>query len=126
VKAGVVPLAINGPVADVPTSLSALSADLERALDLLENLGNRLAKDSVVVAVYPTELQSLDIAMQVITAVRAILSGKSGLSIDDARFISLRRSADEGCATLYDDCSTMAARLLVLPSALSAGSGPGR
>ena len=59
------------------------------------NLGDRLAKDAIVVALYPAELQNLDIAMQVIAAVGSIVSGESGVATGARKFGSLRISADQ-------------------------------
>ena len=72
-----------------------LSADLRRAFELLGSLGDRRARDGVVVAQYAAELQKLDIAMQVIAALEAAVRGDGDVPIDAARMISLRRSADQ-------------------------------
>ena len=95
VRAGAVPLPINTPFSDLPTDIEGLSDDLQRASDLLERLGDRLAKDGIVVAQYPAELQNLDIALQVIAAVGAILSGENDLATSAVKFINLRKSADQ-------------------------------
>ena len=95
VKAGAVPLPVNEPPQDLPDDTGGLSVDLRRALELLENLGDRLAKDAIVVALYPAELQKLDIAMQVIAAVESIVSGESDLATGARKFGSLRMSADQ-------------------------------
>lgn len=95
VKAGAVPLPVNEASEDLPDGADGLSADLRRALELLENLGDRLAKDAIVVALYPAELQNLDIAMQVIAAVGSIVSGESGVATGARKFGSLRISADQ-------------------------------
>ena len=86
VKAGAVPLPVNEASEDLPDGADGLSADLRRALELLENLGDRLAKDAIVVALYPAELQNLDIAMQVIAAVGSIVSGESGVATGARKF----------------------------------------
>lgn len=72
-----------------------LSADLKLATELLARLGDRLAGDDAVVASYGADLQNLDIAMQMIGAVEAMLSGQSDLATDATKIISLRRSADQ-------------------------------
>jgi hypothetical protein len=95
VKAGAVPLAIHTTATDLPSDIEGLSDDLQRASDLLETLSDRLAKDGIVVAQYPCELQNLDIALQVIAAVGAILSGENDLATGAVKFINLRRSADQ-------------------------------
>jgi hypothetical protein len=95
VKAGAVPLPVKLDSRDRPAAVESLWADLQRASNLLAKLGDRLARDGIVVAQYPTELQNLDIAMQVIAAVGAILSGQSDLASGAAKFVNLRKSADE-------------------------------
>lgn len=71
------------------------SADLKLAAELLVRLGDRLAGDDAVVASHGADLQNLDIAMQMIGAVEAMLSGQSDLATDATKIISLRRSADQ-------------------------------
>ena len=95
VKAGAVPLPINAPSPDRPDDANELSADLQRASALIGKLADRLAKDSIVVALYATELQNLDIAIQIIAAVEGILIGKTDLGTGTAKFASLRKSADQ-------------------------------
>jgi len=95
VKAGVVPLSVSPASADLPTATDALATDLKRAVDLLGVLEDRLAKDGIVVAQYPAELQNLDIAMQVIAAVSAVLSGERELATGAAKFGTLRTSAEQ-------------------------------
>ena len=101
VKAGAVPLRVSALSCDPQTALddSGLSADLVRASELLGKLGDRLAKDAIVVAQYSIELQNLDIAMQVVAAVEAILSGKSDVVADRTKILSLRRSANQALST---------------------------
>lgn len=72
-----------------------LSADLRLAAELLSNLGERLGGDDAVILSHGTELQNLDIALQMIGAVEAMLSGQSDLVSDTSKIISLRRSADQ-------------------------------
>ena len=95
VKAGAVPLHVSAPCGDLPTGTDGLAVDLQRAIDLLAMLGDRLAKDGIVVAQYPAELQNLDIAMQVIAAVGAVLGGETDSANGAAKFASLRKSADQ-------------------------------
>lgn len=95
VKAGAVPLPVNAPPTGRPEDTDELSTDLQRASDLIGKLGDRLAKDSTIVALYATELQNLDIAMQMIAAVEGILSGKSDFETGTAKFANLRKSADQ-------------------------------
>lgn len=97
VKAGTAPL----PTASADSSPSrlrtedGLSADLRRTFQLLKSLGDRLARDGVVVAQYSAELQKLDIAMQVIAGLEVAVGGNDDLTIDAAKMVSLRRSADQ-------------------------------
>lgn len=77
-----------------------LSADLKLAAELLGRLGERLAGDDAVIAAHGSELQSLEIAMQMIGAVEAMLSGQSDLISDASKIISLRRSADQALAAV--------------------------
>ncbi|WP_308514439.1 PilZ domain-containing protein [Sphingomonas flavescens] len=77
-----------------------LSADLRLAADLLETLGECLANDERIIASHGPALQHLDIAMQMIGAVEAILSGQSDLATDATKIISLRRSADQALAAM--------------------------
>jgi hypothetical protein len=76
IKAGAITLPVNDPPCDRLNDNESLTFDLQRASDLLAKLGDRLAKDCIVVAQYPAELQNLDIAMQVIDGVGAILAGR--------------------------------------------------
>jgi hypothetical protein len=100
VKAGAVPLPVP-PLSqiaepqDVCETSADLPADLGRASKLLEILGGVLASDPDVVTRHGTALQNLDIAMQVIAAVEAILAGDSDLEIDATKLPGLRRSADQ-------------------------------
>ena len=97
VKAGAVPLPISIPGRGPNGGgiNEKLSADLGRVAELLQKLGDQLAKDGIVVAIYGGELQNLDIAMQVLGAVQAILSGKSDFATEETRIASLRNSADQ-------------------------------
>ena len=71
-----------------------LSEDLRRASRLLESLGGILAGDPEIVMHHGPALQNLDIAMQAIAAVEAIMAGRSDLEIDGIKLLALRRSAD--------------------------------
>jgi hypothetical protein len=95
VKAGAVPLPISAPSHAVPTDEEGPSADLQRASRLLANLGDRLANDAIVVALYSAELQNLDIAIQVIDAVKSLLGSESDVAAEPTKFDGLRRSADQ-------------------------------
>lgn len=77
VKAGAVPLAARAlayapactpaPALETPGTASEV-ADLARVSQLLESLGDALASDPAIVGKHGTALQSLDIAMQTLTA----------------------------------------------------------
>jgi hypothetical protein len=97
VKAGAVPLPVPllaeaGQAGD-PTG--GVSADLRRAADLLDRLAEALAGDAEIVRRHAATLQNLDIALQVIAAVEAIVTGQSDPVIDSTKLSGLRRSADQ-------------------------------
>lgn len=99
VKAGAVPLPIPSQ-SDTPMNrgrdeLDDLAGDLDRASELLDALGACLASDAGVVIRHAQALQNLDIAMQVIAAVRGVLAGDSDLEIDATKLPGLRRSAGQ-------------------------------
>lgn len=100
VKAGAVPLPVP-PLAqtslpdEVPNAATDLSQELRCALELLDNLGCILASDSALVMRHGPALQNLDIAMQVIAAVEAIIAGRRDVETDAAKLLGLRRSADQ-------------------------------
>lgn len=101
IKAGSVPLRpAAGPRIGDSERERPLSADLRLAADLLGTLGECLANDERIIASHGPALQHLDIAMQVIGAVEAILSGQTDLETDATKIISLRRSADQAMAAL--------------------------
>ena len=87
-----------------------LSADLELALDLLEQLGDHLAGDAHVVSTHGPALQNLDIAMQVVSAVEAILNGQGDLATDATKIMSLRKSADQALAARRLDPTPLRSR----------------
>lgn len=97
VKEGSVPLPATASEDVFPRSASkdGLPADLRRVAELLAKLGDRLARDEIVVSLYGAELQNLDIAAQVVNAVETILTGHGNLASDAAKMISLRKSADQ-------------------------------
>ena len=75
--------------------LPDLAQDLQRAVKLLANCADRLAQDGIVVASYASELQNLDIAMQLIEAVTAHVEGGSPPAVNRSKFVSLRKSVGE-------------------------------
>ena len=97
VKAGAVPLPVPPLVRseELGDPGADLSTDLRRALDLLDRLGEALAGDEELVTRHTTALQNLDIAMQVIAAIGAIVTGESDPEIDATKLSGLRRSADQ-------------------------------
>lgn len=73
-----------------------LSDDLGVALTLLEALSEAIGGDAAMVLRNGADLQKLDIAMQLIGAVSAIMSGRSESTSDaSARLSGLRRSANQ-------------------------------
>jgi hypothetical protein len=100
VKAGAVPLPVP-PLArhpkdtDIDVPPDDLSGDLSRVCGLLESLGATLSSDLDVVERHGATLQSLDIAMQVLAAVDAVIAGRANGDTDQSKLASLRRSADE-------------------------------
>ncbi len=98
VKAGAVPLPVP-PIAGMASPPEAkgtdLAADLGRARELLNQLGSALASDCIVVTSHGTSLQKLDIAMQVIAAVAAIIAGNSDGASDPLKLSGLRKSMDQ-------------------------------
>ena len=97
VKEGSLPLTATASEDVFPRSASkdGLPADLRRVAELLAKLGDRLARDEIVVSLYAAELQNLDIAAQVVSAVETILTGHGNLASDAAKMVSLRKSADQ-------------------------------
>jgi len=99
VKAGAVPLPVP-PLAhqnpkDAIDAPNDFCEDLQRASQLLESLGASLSNDPAVVMSHAAALQNLDIAMQVLSAVRAVISGEADLEIEPMKLAGLRRSADQ-------------------------------
>ena len=94
VKAGAVPLPVP-PLAQPSESSDFgqdLSEDLRSVSELLNRLGEVLAGDIDVVTRHGTSLQHLDIALQVIGAVNAIIGGKDS---DSTKLVALRRSTEQ-------------------------------
>jgi len=94
VKAGAVPLQVYSSASSLEET-NGPSSDLLRASKLLSRLGDRLANDAIVVANFPGELQNLDIAIQVIDAIAALMESRTDLAIDATKFANLRKSADQ-------------------------------
>ena len=100
VKAGAVPLPVprlaRADASGSPDDEAAMiRGDLRRAAELIGNLGELLAGDTDVVMRHGASLQNLDIAMQMITAVEAIIAGHNDPDSDATKLSGLRRSADQ-------------------------------
>lgn len=100
VKAGAVPLPVpalrsSDGCDEGSTAAPQLSRDLERVSGLLDSLGDALTGDPDLVSRYGTELQNLDIAVQVIATLQAALSGDGELRDGGGKLANLRRSADQ-------------------------------
>ena len=94
VKAGVVPLVSAAAHATAPVEGAA--QDLARVSRLLENLGDALASDPAVIAQHGIALQSLDIAIQTLTALaEAMQAGGPTDTAKVARLDELRMSCAE-------------------------------
>jgi len=99
-KAGAVPLPVapRGELSgsdDRATSRQELPEDLWRVAGLLDQLSDSLAADPLVIERHGTALQNLDIAAQVIHAVREVVTGLGATDIDPTKLTGLRRSADQ-------------------------------
>jgi hypothetical protein len=106
IKAGSIPLrSAKEPRTGEGEKERPLSADLRLAANLLETLSECLANDERIITSHGPALQHLDIAMQVIGAVEAILSGQSDLAIDATKIFSLRRSADQALAAMNNQAA---------------------
>ena len=99
VKAGAVPLPVPPLSQHRPQERhdpgAELSGDLQRASQLLDNLGGVLAGDVDIIERHGPALQNLDIAMQVIAVVESIIAGRSDFEVDGVKLAGLRRSADQ-------------------------------
>lgn len=100
VKAGAVPLPIpplahQNDLADIKDASAEVSGDLNRVSALLESLGTALSADLDVVARHGPALQSLDIALQMLAAVDAVIGGRADHESDPMKLASLRRSAEQ-------------------------------
>lgn len=100
VKAGAVPLRVAAFDTEPGTTNfeaghGELGVDLQRAIDLLQKMGDALAFDDRVAAEHGSVLQNLDIASQVVRAVKEIMSGDLDLNIHATKLAGLRRSADQ-------------------------------
>lgn len=100
VKAGAVPLpvpALGEPAQQpkFPGASEAVPHDLRRVSELLAQLGDELAANPEVILQHGTALQNLDIATQVVDAVRELITGHDDPDETLGRLAGLRRSADQ-------------------------------
>jgi hypothetical protein len=79
------------PVSPSP-SAEALSADLQQAARLVEQLGDVLAADPDLLGRHQAELQSVDIVLQMLDAAAGLLQDRPG---SERRMANLRRTAAE-------------------------------
>lgn len=101
VKAGAVPLPVT-PLARPNENGDARPVeDLRRVTQLLEGLGEALASDVDIVNRHAFELQNLDIAIQVIAALEAAITGNGDDRANEGRILGLRRSADEALRRIH-------------------------
>ena len=99
VKAGAVPLPVPALRAsegcnEASNAAAQLSSDLQRVSGLLDSLGDTLTSDPDLVSRYGSELQNLDIAVQVIASLQAALTSDVALQ-DGGKLANLRRGADQ-------------------------------
>jgi len=100
VKAGAVPLpvpALGEQRQPRKPSASAddLPRDLERVMELLAQMGEELAGDPEIILQHGTALQNLDIASQLIDAIRELVTGHDTPKHAYDKLDGLRRSADQ-------------------------------
>jgi hypothetical protein len=95
VKAGAVPLPVPALAHQGQLPSTDLGADLAQVSELLESMGAVLSNDADVVARHGTALQNLDIAMQILAAVKGVIAGDVDLEIEPMKIASLRRSANQ-------------------------------
>lgn len=101
VKAGVVPLPFPSlgqsgrPCSEIPEHGAALAGDLRRVCELLDKLGEDLANDSEVVMRHGRTLQGLDISVQLVAVIEALVAEDPQVDFGPAKLEALRRSADQ-------------------------------
>lgn len=99
VKAGAVPLpvpqlgALN--VATAVDPAGALSGDLRRVYHLLDKLGNALAAESEILMKHGETLQGIDISMQLVAALAAVVGKDNHGDCAALKLETLRNSADQ-------------------------------
>lgn len=100
VKAGAVPLPVpplgqGRPEDRAAAGTSELASDLRQVSELLDKLGNELASDPDIVTRHGPALQHVDIAMQMIAAIEAIIADHQNLEPTTMKLVGLRRSAEQ-------------------------------
>lgn len=97
IKSGAVPLSVShrGHSNYGAGSPAAVHEDLARASRLIEAVADQLAGDPAVVSNYPETLQSLEIAVQSLSAIADSLVGSSTTAGPDPRMEALRLSCDQ-------------------------------
>lgn len=98
VKAGAVPLRV-GSLSESSLETAAacpeLACDLKRVAQLLDELGEELAGNPDTVERHGLALQSLDISVQLLTAIEALISENPAPADAPVKLEGLRRSADQ-------------------------------
>ena len=100
VKAGAVPLPVPalgepGHRPQAPAAREEVPQDLRRVAELLAQLGDELAANPEIILQHGTALQNLDIATQVVDAVRELMTGHDDPDHPLGKLAGLRRSADQ-------------------------------
>lgn len=100
VKAGAVPLPVPPLGQTKQSDRTTLedpdpAGDLRQISELLDKLGEELAGDPEVVTKHGPALQNIDIAMQMISALEAIMEDQGNAEPNNEKLVGLRRSADQ-------------------------------
>lgn len=113
IKASAMPLTVparsaSEPEPDCPET--ELADHLELVTKLLGTLGDALAGDPGVVMRHGDALQNLDIAMQSIAAVSAVVAALGPLGLRNAKLAALRKSAEQACGPPLSNARARAGR----------------